>query len=207
MRTETTTTTTTIYEFEELDEAVKEKVIEKFHDINTDYDWWEHIYEMYMDRDTETGFDIDKIYFSGFRSQSDGAMFEGSPNEDILHFITPRYNNQQYQKNWSRVIKLIKNGDINIYGSFKHHGHYYHSKSYSDNLETEFTNDWQYKNYSNIEDICEDILEEIREYYEDLCNKIYHSLEQEYEYFTSREAIEETIIANEYEFTEDGKQY
>ena len=194
-----------IYKFEELDEAVQEKVIEKFHDINTNYDWWEHVYEMYME--DETGFDIDKIYFSGFWSQGDGAMFEGSPNEDILNFITPGYRNEQYQKDWSRVIKLIKNGDINIYGSFKQSGHYYHSKSYSDSLETEFTNDWYGKNYSNIEDICEDILEEIREHYEDICNKIYHSLEQEYEYYTSREAIEETIIANEYEFTEDGEQY
>jgi len=201
MRTETIK----IYKFEELSEKAQEKAIEKFHDINTHYDWWEHVYEMY--KEDETGFDIDKIYFSGFASQGDGAMFEGSPNEDILNFITPGYNNQQYQKNWSRVIKLIKNGDINIYGSFKHHGHYYHSKSYSDNLDAEMTNDWYGKNYSNIEDICEDILYEIREHYEDICNKIYHSLEQEYEYYTSREAIEESIIANEYEFTEDGEQY
>lgn len=193
-----------IYKFEELSEEVQEKVIEKFHDINTHYDWWDGVYEMYMQ--DETGFDIDKIYFSGFWSQGDGAMFEGSPNEDILNFITPAYNNQQYQKDWSRVIKLIKNGDINIYGSFKHSGHYYHSKSYSDNLDAEMTNDWYGKDYSNIEDILEDILEEIREYYEDLCNKIYHSLEQEYEHYTSRESIEETIISNEYEFTKDGKQ-
>jgi len=205
MRTETKTTK--IYKFEELSEEAKEKAIEKFYDLNIYEGWWDGVYEMYMDRDTETGFDIDKIYFSGFWSQGDGAMFEGSPNKDILNFITPGYNNQQYQKNWSRVIKIIKNGDINIYGSFKHSGHYYHSKSYSDNLETEFTNDWHGKNYSNIKDICEDILYEIREHYEDICNKIYHSLEQEYEYYTSREAIEESIIANEYEFTEDGEQY
>lgn len=194
-----------IYKFEELSEEAQEKAIEKFYDLNIYEGWWEHVYEMY--KEDETGFDIDKIYFSGFWSQGDGAMFEGSPNEDILNFITPGGNNQQYQKNWSRVIKLIKNGDINIYGIFKQHGHYYHSKSYSDNLETEFTNDWHGKNYSNIEDICEDILYEIREHYEDICNKIYHSLEQEYEYYTSREAIEESIIANEYEFTENGEQY
>ena len=201
MRTETIE----IYKFEELSEEAQEKAIEKFYDLNIYEGWWDSVYEMY--KKDETGFDIDKIYFSGFWSQGDGAMFEGSPNEDILNFITPGYNNQQYQKDWSRVIKLIKNGDINIYGSFKQHGRYYHSKSYSDNLETEFTNDWQYKNYSNIEDICEDILYEIREHYEDICNKIYHSLEQEYEYYTSREAIEGSIIANEYEFTEDGEQY
>tara|TARA_R110002050_G_scaffold255343_1_gene394014 strand:+ start:332 stop:937 length:606 start_codon:yes stop_codon:yes gene_type:complete len=201
MRTETIK----IYKLEELSEEVQEKVIEKKYDINLHHEWWESIYEMYMQ--DETGFDIDKIYFSGFWSQGDGAMFEGSPNKDILNFITPNYRNEAYQKDWSRVIKLIKNGDINIYGSFKQSGHYYHSKSYSDNLDAEMTNDWYGKNYSNIEDILEDILEEIREYYEDVCNKIYHSLEQEQEHYSSREAIEETIISNDYEFTEDGEQY
>ena len=206
MRTETIK----LYKFEELSEEVQEKVIEKKYDINLHHDWWGSIYEMNMQ--DETGFDIDKIYFSGFASQGDGAMFEGSPNEDILNFITPGrvfyYRNEAYQKDWSKVIKLIKNGHINIYGSFTHKGHYYHSKSYSDNLDTEMTNnDWYGKNYSNIEDILEDILEEIREYYEDVCNKIYHSLEQEHEYYSSREAIEETISCNDYEFTEDGEQY
>lgn len=203
MRTETIK----LYKFEELSEEVQEKVIEKKYDINLHHDWWESIYEMYMQ--DETGFDIDKIYFSGFSSQGDGAMFVGSPNEDILNFITPNYRNEAYQKDWSKVIKLIKNDHINIYGSFTHgSGHYYHSKSYSDNLDAEMTNnDWYGKNYSNIEDILEDILEEIREYYEDVCNKIYRSLEQEYEYYSSREAIEETISCNDYEFTEDGEQY
>ena len=94
MRTETTKTK--IYEFEELDEAVQEKAIEKFYDLNIHEGWWDSVYEMY--KEDETGFDIDKIYFSGFASQGDGAMFEGLPNKDILHFITPGYNNQQYQK-------------------------------------------------------------------------------------------------------------
>ena len=201
MRTETIK----IYKFEELSNEAQEKAIEKFYDLNIYEGWWDSVYEMYMQ--DETGFDIDKIYFSGFHSQGDGAMFGGSPNKDILHFITPNYRNEAYQKDWSKVIKLIKNGDINIYGSFKQYGHYYHSKSYSDNLDSEMTNDWYGKNYSNIEDICEDILEEIREHYENICNKIYHSLEQEHEYYTSKEAIEESIIANEYDFTESGEQY
>ena len=201
MRTETIK----LYKFEELSEKVQEKVIEKKYNINLHHEWWESVYEMYMQ--DETGFDIDKIYFSGFYSQCDGAMFEGSPNKNILNFITPNYRNEAYQKDWSKVIKLIKNDHINIYGSFTHKGNYYNSKSYSDNLDAEMNNDWYGKNYSNIEDILEDILEGIREYYEDLCNKIYHSLEQEHEYYSSREAIEETISCNDYEFTEDGEQY
>ena len=194
---------TKVYKFEELSEEVQEKVIEKNRDINIYHDWWDSVYEMYME--DETGFDINKIYFSGFWSQGDGAMFEGSPNKDILHFITPGYNNKEYQKDWYRVIKLIKNGHINIYGSFTHQGHYYHSKSYSDNLDAEMTNDWYGKTYSRIGDILEDILEEIREHYEDTCNKIYRSLEQEHEWLTGDEQIIETIECNDYEFTSEGE--
>ena len=194
---------TKVYKFEELSKEIQEKVIEKSYNINIHEGWWDSIYEMYIG--DETGFDIDKICFSGFHSQGDGAMFEGSPNKDILHFITPGYNNKEYQKDWYRVIKLIKNGHINIYGSFTHQGHYYHSKSYSDNLDAEFTNDWYGKNYSRIGDILEDVLEEIREHYENICNKIYRSLEQEHEYYSSRKAIEETIECNDYEFTSEGE--
>ena len=94
MRTETIK----IYKFEELNDESQEKAIEKFYDLNIYEGWWDSVYEMYMDRDTETGFDIDKIYFSGFHSQGDGAMFEGSPNKDILHFITPGLQEQTVPK-------------------------------------------------------------------------------------------------------------
>jgi hypothetical protein len=36
---------------------------------------------------------------------------------------------------------------------------------------------------------------------------IYRQLEREYDYLTSDEAIAESIIANEYEFTEEGERY
>jgi hypothetical protein len=36
---------------------------------------------------------------------------------------------------------------------------------------------------------------------------LYLTLEKEYEYLTSEETIKESLIANEYDFTEDGKIY
>jgi hypothetical protein len=41
----------------------------------------------------------------------------------------------------------------------------------------------------------------------DLSQEIYKSLESEYDYLTSDEIIAESLIINEYEFTEDGKIY
>lgn len=48
------------------------------------------------------------------------------------------------------------------------------------------------------DELGEDYTKALREEYASM-------LQQEYDYLTSREAIEETIRANEYDFTEDGK--
>lgn len=43
--------------------------------------------------------------------------------------------------------------------------------------------------------------------YEDLCHELYKSLEKEYEYLNSDEAVDESLIVNEYEFDEDGNRF
>ena len=48
----------------------------------------------------------------------------------------------------------------------------------------------------------ESLLDELRI---DACQEIYSALQKEYEYLTGDEAIIETIEANEYDFTADGK--
>lgn len=47
-------------------------------------------------------------------------------------------------------------------------------------------------------------IEQVEEWYVDLALAIYKALEKEYEFLTSREAIEERIEVNDYEFYEDG---
>ncbi|MGD0340536.1 MAG: hypothetical protein ABSA76_02345, partial [Bacteroidales bacterium] len=60
--------------------------------------------------------------------------------------------------------------------------------------------------YPNIEDAPEDEMEELEdEFLKSICEDYRIILTKEYEYLTSEEAIIETIKANEYEFTEDGK--
>ena len=41
----------------------------------------------------------------------------------------------------------------------------------------------------------------------DLANWLYRQLEQEYDYLTSDEAVDETLIANGYTFTEEGRRF
>lgn len=47
-------------------------------------------------------------------------------------------------------------------------------------------------------------IEQVEEWYVGLALAIYKALEKEYEFLTSREAIEERIEVNDYEFYEDG---
>lgn len=48
---------------------------------------------------------------------------------------------------------------------------------------------------------------QIVEAFRDLARWLYRQLEREYEYQTSDEAIDETILANEYTFTETGRRF
>ena len=89
------------YSFKELSKEAKKKVLERLSQINVDYDQWhDGIIEDAKECGKILGIDIDKIYFSGFSSQGDGACFEGNysyrknavndikayaPKDEVLH--------------------------------------------------------------------------------------------------------------------------
>ena len=198
------THTINTYSFNELSEQTKQKVIEKMHDINTSHEWHEPIYEGIFEDVKEKGFNIEDIYFSGFWSQGDGAMFEYSGIDNKLkeQFINGlKLSNMR--KEW------LKN---NIYTSAngKHSGHYYHENCCNHVINWEIDNGDipHYSNFRNwLESFNEDFEKFVIDIYKDICRDIYKRLEKEYDYLTSKEAIIETIEANEYEFTENGNLY
>lgn len=55
------TKTINLYEFKELPEELRQKVLEKYWDINVDHDWWDSIYWNAEELGVKiTGFDIDR---------------------------------------------------------------------------------------------------------------------------------------------------
>lgn len=177
-----------------------DKVLEKYRDINVEHnEWYDNVYYDFKSNEGEAankGFEVDRIYFSGFWSQGDGAMFEGK-----LVDINKIIDNSGINK---RVIDLIKKGHINIYASFKHYGHYYHEKSYTNSFDYDFNLDY-ISNLSNISSELDSLETYICDIYEDMCRDLYGTLEKEYYYLTSDEVILETLECNEYEFDENGK--
>jgi hypothetical protein len=189
-----------LYSFAELSEEAKKTALEKLQDINIDYEWWDQDYEDYTMIGALMGITIDKIYFSGFSSQGDGACFEGKyhyqkgaikklsehcPKETTVFYIARQLN------------KLQRENHNALRATVKHSGHYYHK--YETEIDVTDSNE-ETNEFINIS-IEDKIIELLRDFME----WIYRQLEKEYNYRTSEKAIIETIEANEYEFLANGE--
>lgn len=188
---------TKVYNFEELSKEAQQKAIEKYSYINVEYfDWYESTIEVFKEQTKD--FEVDKVYFSGFYSQGDGAMFEYS---DISKELFAEAVNSLKLPNYKKSA-MIKGGYFS--GSGSHSGHYSHEKCCYHNLNFE-ANDCEHDNINDLFYTYHRELEDyITEKYESIARQLYRELESENDYLTSEEAIKETLIANEYEFTEEG---
>lgn len=73
----TITKTINLYQFSELSQKAKEKVLKKLYDINTNCEWYDFIFDDFMVKCENLGITVNynDISFSGFWSQGDGASF------------------------------------------------------------------------------------------------------------------------------------
>ena len=194
---------TKVYTFDELSEEAKEKAIEKNRHMNVDYwEWYHNVYDTFKEKYSDL-FEITDMYFSGFCSQGDGAMFEygGITDKLIDEFIA--------QLELSPLRKKIVKDIFYFSGSGRQHGHYYHEKCCWHIINIECTYAYREGYYPNIDEFMYELQVDfdayVREKYIDLAQELYQSLEDEYEWHTSDEAIEERLINGEYEFTENGE--
>jgi len=187
----------------------KEELIDKYRDINTDYDWWDCTESDLKDDLAEQGFRMSAMFFSGFSSQGDGACFTGHMSdwkkfcEKVPQFVTDFPN--------TAIFLQDEGGNYTI----THTGRYYHRYSTSHDYEADVES--QVELLSLVTDaipqddieadmrlaIYKAALEEgdvgdwLKDYFRDMMSDLYDRLEQEYEYQTSDEAVWETIQANE----------
>ena len=172
------TVTTKVYSFVELSELAKENAIQELSDINTDYEWWDG---EYMDAENVgikiTEFDIGR-----------GSFCRGSIDdvEETANKIIAEHGDmcETYQ---TAANYLKDRGEL--------------VKKYSDGIKTdEAAEDNEYDFDQECDELDAEFEKSILEDYRIM-------LEKQYEYLCSDEAIIETIEANEYDFTEDGKLY
>lgn len=185
-----------LYQFDELDIKAKEVAREWFRKDYPDYEWWDTVYDGAKNIAKYFGVEIDKIYFSGFWSQGDGACFTGMfrsadlktldalkesyPLEEKLHALLQRLHEV------CRVFNVMHRISIGVYGRYSHSG-----TMTFDNLDDEYT---------------DAALGEVSKCLQSFADWIYAQLEKEYEYLTSDECVDENILSNEYWFLPNGSR-
>lgn len=203
MRTETVLKK--YYTFDELSDDAKEKALDSLRHINVDeFEWYDCTFEDVTRCGALLGIEVDRIYFSGFWSQGDGALFEGT---------------YRYRKGWRKALREEIGGDdlqtlerlgddlqtiqkrafYGVTATTRQRGRYCHAGCMEVSVDAETPAG---------DDICEGferLEEDVTDALRDFAHWIYSNLEREYEYHTSDDAVKESIEANEYEFTEDGE--
>lgn len=214
----TETVSTEVFKFEELSDAAKEKARQWWRDADDGDNFWsESVIEDAATIADLMGIDLrtravklmgggtryePEIYWSGFWSQGDGACFVGSyaykagsvkavrqhaPKDSELHRIARGLAAAQ-RPNFYRIEATLKKSDH----------HYSHENTVS--IDVFYSEAGEYGSEpKNAADF--------RELLRDFMRWIYKQLEAEYNYHNSDEQVDESIKANEYDFTEDGSHY
>jgi len=190
---------------------VSAELIDKYRNFNVEHvEWWDSTYECFSNDMQDVGIDVERMFFSGFWSQGDGACFEGRVN-DIKLFLDRNFAPSDYPM----IRKLVEAGG-DVYVQCGHTGHYYHenstafsigSDSFANCLETPTETHQQVANALDIALGMElmDFEEDAIEIFRNFMRKLYRELEQEYDYLTSDEAVAESIIANDLMEPDEGE--
>jgi hypothetical protein len=194
---------TKVYTFEELSATAKEVAIENHRDVNTYDGWWEPIFEGITEQAELAGFHVGNIYFSGFWSQGDGAMFEYTTVGDtLLNKFVDQLDLSPLRKSWLRSLTHAQSRGT-------HSGHYYHENCCSHVIDFESNYTWSAAN--NVSNWIDSFADQYEEFviaeYKSLCRELYSRLDKYNDELSTDEAIAETIVMNDWEFDEDGNNF
>lgn len=165
-----------IYSFEELSEQAQQKAMEHYSDFNVDSEWWEGTYD-----DAENV----GIKIKGFDIDRGNYIKCDADGRETARLIIEQHGADcdtyklaaEFNKDYDKLVEKYSNGvDLQRVDEDNE----YQFDQEADDLEAEFNR-------------------AIGEEYLSI-------LKREYEYLTSAEAIKESIIANDYQFTVDGKR-
>ncbi len=212
-----------LYQFNELDDKAKEKARQWWRECDSGDNYWSECTIEEAVREGEfMGIEFNLrdvglmgggvrqepcIFWSGFWNQGDGSCFEGTWRASNCH-------PEKVADGWgadpsTTEIKRIANefGRLakkypHAYFVVKHSGRYSHKYC----TEFDFDLDGVEGSESSIKEIeWDEACEELKENARDFMDWIYRQLEKQYEWHNSDEQVDETITANDYEFTEEGK--
>lgn len=188
-----------IFTFDELSETAKEKARQWFRDASSADEWWDGTFDDVKNVAKLMGVEIERIGFSGFSSQGDGAHFVGSfayrPGcvKAVTAYAPLDTRLQAIANQWQA---LQKHHFYKLSGTVKHSGHYQHENC----TDFDVYRDGEWVNNSETE-------EAVKEVMRDFMRWIYRALEKDWDAVNSDENVDANIVANEYEFTVTGERF
>ena len=190
-----------LYHFNELSDRAKEKAIEKLRGINVDdFAWYDSDYEDFTAICKLVGIEIDKIYFTGFSSQGDGACFTGNFKHvsnalELVRAYAPK------DEKLHSAIQYLQDNSNRIGATIKHNDRYYHENSVDIDVYNIDADGYETVYFS----VTNETVKHVKQALRDIMRWMYGQLQAQSEYLTGDEAVIETIEANECEFTAEGK--
>lgn len=219
------------YSFEELSPEAQEKALDTFRDINTDYnDWHDPIIEGFIeDMMEEFGVDIgtEDIFYTGFYSQGDGASFKGTVDDrdkffkNALSLKSSEFLDMGDEEKSDDEELVTLMGDLrnigfdnrerlkpeDFYIKFtKSSSRYEHSNTMDIDLEVDSFDDKE-DDERDFKSFVDKIEQESLKWARGKADELYSSLSRYYEELQEDDEVKETIIANDYQFNEDGSQF
>lgn len=165
-----------LYEFSELNEAAKKRAVERFREINVEYEWWDCTY----DGMAESGIIIREF-----------DMYRGTIESNI---------DDKYQTAQTIISDFGEAMEFSIISKQFLTDRDALVKKYGEGNQIDGYS-VKYEFYGEFDRDLDDLESE---YHETLNEAMLQFLRDEYEYLTSDEAVIDSIEANKYEFTEDG---
>lgn len=193
--------------FDALPEDLKAKILDEHRHWNTEHiDWWEGVYEQFKGDMDAIGIQVERMYFSGFWSQGDGACFEGYVFDWELFLNSLGYTEPA----------LIDHATSYFGMRVEHRGHYYHENCTSFGFDTplpssnedeDFIDDYSPHERDSLQEAVwlallnqysgDSFEREFTEAFKDHMRDLYQRLEEEYDYLTSDEAVLDSLEAND----------
>lgn len=193
--------------FNNLPARVRDEILDKHRNWNVDFiDWWDSVYEQFGADMEAIGIEVDRMYFSGFWSQGDGACFEGRVREWPLFLASLGYTDSALIDHAAAQFRLYVH----------HSGHYYHENCTM--FETDLPLPENDEDQDFIDGHCPHepdslheaawmalinkyshnaLVSEFADAFKDHMRALYKLLEIEYEHLTSDESVLESLNAND----------
>jgi hypothetical protein len=201
-----------LYELGELSAKCRETAIKELGDINVDFDWYEMVFMDFTAICENIGVTImkGKTHFSGFYSQGDGSAFTATVNIPKLLEAVKAESWKTNAPNLElglpvceadrRLIRLMESEAIDLSPKIIQPSRSYYVKA-------ELNEQYPYNNhrFNRIETELEKIENWLQRVADKLNRFLYKALQDDNEYHTTEQAIAETIEANGFHFTADGK--